>query len=696
MSRPARRIPLATLLLLVAASVFAEEGKWTPQQLPRLDPLWLRQMGLRLPASRLWDPQRGEGLLAAAVNTGGCSGALVSATGLILSNHHCFFGILQEHSSKDRDLMTKGFLARSRDEELPGKTMRVTVPHRFTDVTSEVSAVVAAQTADLARAKAIESKQKELVAACEKTAAARCQVASFDGGLAYTLVETRELTDIRLVYAPPRAIGEFGGELDNFRWPRHVGDFAIARAYKDGKPYRPDFFLPVSRDGIKPGDFVMVLGYPGRTLRSLTAEEMANERDRFQMRADLYGEWIKLLEQTTEDSGEGAIAVAATLKSLNNSRTNALGQLAGLARGRIIEHQKDADRVVAEWASRQGSNGAALAAKRELDRRAEEARASAMSSYLLSTAGAGAVAFRDAVTLVRLASERMLADADRDPEYQARQLTALRARLERSQQSYFQSADEALLESWIARALRLDAGQRIAPIDEAFDRTRVREQVASIYRSTRVVDLRERLAMFEETPDQLRARKDPLLDLAFALDPVLRDYQSAVRASVGATTRLRPEWRRAVIAHAGKPVAPDANSTLRVSFAHVVGYSPRDGVFYTPESTLAGMVEKHTGEEPFSVPQVVLDAAARIDSRKIPLNFLSNADTTGGNSGSPVLNGKGELVGLNFDRTWENVANDFGYNPEVARNISVDIRFLRWLLSDVEHADGLLGELGLK
>jgi hypothetical protein len=661
-----------------------------------LDPAWLTQMGLQVPVSRLWDPQRGTGLLAAAVNTGGCSGGFVSATGLILSNHHCFFGILQEHSRPDRDLMSTGFLARTPDEELPDRTVRVTVPHRFTVVTREIESVARPGVGDLARAKAIESKQKELVAACEQRPGVRCQVAAFDGGLEYTLIEMLELTDIRLVYAPPRAIGEFGGEPDNFRWPRHVGDFAIARAYKDGKPYKPAFFFPISIAGVKPNDFVMVLGYPGRTLRSMTAEEMANERGRFQLRADLYGEWIRLLEVAGQGSGEGRIAVAATLKSLNNSRTNALGQLAGLARGRIIEKQRIADREVMEWASRHGSLGGALAAKTELDRRADDARATAVRSYLLSIAGSGAVAFRDASTLVRLAAERALPDADRDPAYQARQHASLRARLERTQQTYFRAADEALLESWLRRVLQLDRAQGIAAIDAMFHPARLKDQVASIYGATRVTDPRERLAMFEETTDQLRARKDPLVDLAFALDPVLRDYQSATQTSAGATARLRPDWRRAVIAHAGKPVAPDANSTLRVSFAHVAGYSPRDGVYYTPQSTLAGMIEKHTGEEPFAVPKEILDAAARVDATKVPLNFLASADTTGGNSGSPVLNSKGELVGLNFDRPWENVANDFGYNPDVARNISVDIRFLVWLLKNVQHAGGLLTELGVQ
>ena len=192
----------------------------------------------------------------------------------------------------------------------------------------------------------------------------------------------------------------------------------------------------------------------------------------------------------------------------------------------------------------------------------------------------------------------------------------------------------------------------------------------------------------------IRARRDPLLELAFALEPELRAWQTATRTHDGAVARLRPEWRRAVIAQAGKPVAPDANSTLRVSFAHVQGYVPRDGVIYTPQTTLGGMIEKNTGEEPFAVPQLILDAARRVKPAQVPLDFLANADTTGGNSGSPVVNGRGELVGLNFDRVWENVANDFGYNPEIARNVNVDIRFFLWLLEDVQKADNILRELG--
>ena len=675
---------------LAAAMASGEEGKWTPQQVLELDAAWLRKMGLELPVSRLWDPQRGTGLLAGAVNIGGCSAGFVSSSGLILTNHHCLFGIVQEHSRADRDLITNGFIARTREDELPGTTTRVTIPRKFTDVTKEVNAAIPAGADDLQRLKAIEAKQKTLVAACEKTPGMRCSVAAFDGGLQYVLVESAELTDVRLVYAPPRAIGEFGGEPDNFRWPRHTGDFAMARAYKDGKPYQPEFYFPISRAGVKPGDFVMVLGYPGRTMRSLTAAEMANERDiRFGMRNQIYGEWIGLLEESTKGNAEGSITVAATLKSLNNSHTNAEGQLAGLARGKIIEKQEAQDAAVVAWAAGRSGFSGALAAKQELDRMAAEQRRTAGRDFLFfSVIGSGSLALKHATTLVRLAAERAKPDADRDTDYMNRELPALRARLERDQKSFYRPADEALFRSWVERLGKLPDGQAMAM-------SNLHETIASLYRSTRVTDVQERLKMFEETTEQLHARKDPLLEYAFLLEPSLRAWQKAVQTREGAVARLRPEWRRAVIAHAGKPVAPDANSTLRVSFAHVQGYVPRDGVLYTPQSTLAGMIEKHTGEEPFAVPQFILDAAKRARPAEIPLDFLANADTTGGNSGSPVVNGRGELVGLNFDRVWENVANDFGYNPEIARNVNVDIRFFLWMVGDVQKADGILKELGI-
>jgi hypothetical protein len=394
----------------------------------------------------------------------------------------------------------------------------------------------------------------------------------------------------------------------------------------------------------------------------------------FPARVSLYGEYIRLLEETTKGRPAGEIAVAATLKSLNNRSKNAEGQIAALRRGHILDKQRAAEKQVAEWA--QSRHPDAVAALQELRGLVEEQRRTWERDFLLSEIRAGALALYHATSLVRSAGERQKPDAQREPAYQERELTQWRNRLDREQANYDVPTDKALLAAWL---------RRVGGLPGARD-------LEALYAGTKVTDRAERLKMSQESSQQLRARKDPFLELAFALEPELQALKQREDRRAGAIARLRPVWRKAVIAHADKPVAPDANSTLRVSFAHVKGYSPRDGVLYEPFTTLAGVMEKHTGEEPFNVPARVREAARKADP-SLPVNFLADADTTGGNSGSPVVNGRGELVGMNFDRVWENIANDFGYNPAIARNVSVDIRYLLWILRDVENAKELLGEL---
>jgi hypothetical protein len=678
-------------LAAVGITLFAAEGKWTPSQILQMDPAWLRAQGLQLAPERLWSEKRGTGLLAATINTGGCSASFISQSGLIITNHHCLFGILQEHSTPQNDIITHGFLARTRADELSSRTTRVTVPHRFIDVTADVLAAVPAGATDAQRFKAVESQQKSLVAECEKQPSARCQVAVFDDGAQFILVDTREISDIRLVYAPARAIGEYGGEIDNWMWPRHTGDFSMARAYvapdgtprpyaKDNVPYKPEQYLPIAKEGVSRGDFVMVMGYPGRSFRTLIADEMAERRELFYpRRVDLLGEYIRLMEETTKGSPEGAIAVASNLKTISNVYKNAQGQIAGLDRGQILNRQQAAENTVVQWAETRPQFKSAIEARRGLMDMVAANRKTWERDFLLDSIRYGSVALSQATTLVRLAVERTKPDTEREPDYMERTLPRLRDRMERAQKTIYLPTEKALLAAFLRRLATLNG-----------------VNTENLLNTTKVTNLAARLAMFAETTDQLRARHDPLLDVAFTLDVTLREIKDRDDAARGAIYRLRPAWRAAVLAHAGKPVAPDANSTLRVSFAHVEGYRPRDGVFYEPFTTLAGAIEKNTGEEPFAVPAPILEAAkARESLTDVPVNFLADADTTGGNSGSPVVNGRGELVGLNFDRVWENVANDFGYNQDVCRNVNVDIRYLVWILKNVSHADALLEELGL-
>jgi hypothetical protein len=707
-------------LSLVAAPALAGEGKWTPQQVLELDPAWLKAQGLKVSPKRLWDPKRGTGLLAGAVNVGGCSGAFISGTGLVITNHHCVFGVIQEHSTPERDLITEGFLAKSQEEELPGKGSRIQVPRSFTDVTKQMLEAVPEGADDLKRQQALERKEKELVAECEKRPATRCRVAGFDGGLQYVLMDSVELSDVRLVYAPPRAVGEYGGEEDNWMWPRHTGDFSIVRTYvaPDGSsapyseknvPYKSEFFFPLATEGVKPDDFVMVLGYPGRTWRALLTEEMAERQSRYFPRViDVYGELIHILEEEGEKEPAGKIAVASHLKGLHNRYKNAGGQLAGLKRGRIVEKQRGAEEAVVAWADKRKQYQEALRAREALLRARTEHAKTFEREFLLDSMRAGAKAPSLAVTLARLAEERAKPDLEREPEFMERELPRVKDRLEREQKNFFLPADKRLLHALVRRAQALEEGARISAVDEHFGRTYSEREVAAkidaLYAGTKVMELEERLKMFGETAEQLRARKDPLLDFGRALAVEVSALEAQRDEREGASLRLRPQWRQAVLAHAGKPVAPDANGTLRVSFAKVKGYSPRDGVFYTPQTTLSGVLEKHTGKEPFDVPEKVVAAAeakrygpwADARLKDVPVAFLADGDTTGGNSGSPTVNGKGQLVGVNFDRVWENVANDFGYNPDVARNVNVDVRYVLWLLDEVEDADALLRELGVR
>ncbi len=717
---PVLALGLCTTALPLSAPAY--EGKWTPQQVLELGDKQLRAFGLQLPARRLWDPNKGTGLLAGAVWINGCSAGFVSEDGLLVTNHHCLFSMLQQHSTPERDLMKDGFLARTKDEELPGMSARVRVPRKFTDVTKELLAAVPQGADDLQRHAAIERKSKELVAECEKRPATRCSVNSFDGGLWFTLVDTLELSDIRLVWAPPGSVGSYGGEIDNWQWPRHSGDFAIARAYvgtdgqsatfaKENVPYRPQHFFPISADGVKPDDFVMVLGYPGRTYRALIAAEVEGYVDGvFPARNTIYAEWIRLMEGAAQASGDPAasIAVADTVKSLSNRRKNAEGQLAGFARGSLLEKRRAHEEAVIAWAKKRRGNEGALQARQELEDLTRKESATFERDFLLDHIGTTSLMVSRALalptTLVRTARERAKPDLEREPTFMDRNLPRVRESLEREQKRLFVPADRAVTLSLIQKALALPKNQRIPALDKAFGSLPAKELPAALdrlYAQSEVLDLNERLKMFEETEAQLRARKDPLVDLGFALADEVTARRERLDRLEGAISRLRPSWRALVIAHAGKPVDPDANGTLRVSFARVKGYSPADGVFYTPQTTLTGMLAKHTGQPPFDAEEKIRTAASQkrygrwlsAHLKDIPVNFLSDGDTTGGNSGSPTVNARGQLVGVNFDRVWENVANDFGYNPDIARNVNADVRYMLWLLDMVDDADELLREL---
>ena len=715
---------LVAVCVIASAPAFAIEGKWLPEQISKLDAAMLKRLGLELPVEKLWDAKTGTGLLSAAVDINGCSAAFISDTGLIITNHHCAFGLIAEHATPERNILEDGFVARSRAEELPGTTSRVLVPVAFTDVTEQVHAAAfdGKVTSDEAIFRATDLKKKALVQACEARPGRRCDVATFHGGLRHIMMERQELTDIRLVYAPPRAVGEFGGEEDNWMWPRHTGDFAIVRAWVDPAaattttattattapltveqrakhvPYRPAFHFPLSATGTRAGDFVMVLGYPGLTVREQLAGEMRFRSEHFYPWSIGFTDDVIAVLEAVKDPA-GVIAVAPLLKSAQNRRKNAKGQLEGLARGGIIAKKAAADDAVLAWAATRPAYKDAIAAHALLTTELSTREARFERDALLSSTSSASRALSVAVRVARLAAQRELPDLERDEAYMERERPRHLKELSRDQKALFAPADQALLQLFVKRALALPPSQRIAAVDVTFARAKTekaqRALVAAMFAKTKLLTDAGRDAVLSMPVATLRTRKDPLLDFALALNGELDDKKRDDDRREGASLRIRPVWMSAVLGHSGGVIAPDANRTLRVSFANVGGYSPKDGLQALPYTTLSGMFAKDTGIAPFAVP-ARLKAVATAGVKDIAVNFLADGDTTGGNSGSPVINGRGELVGVNFDRVWENVANDFGYNPAVARNVSVDIRYITWMLRDVDAATALLGELGLK
>jgi hypothetical protein len=691
-------------IVFLSIQALAAEGKWTPQQVMELGPKWVKAQGFQLPLDKLWNPKENGGLLSNAVQLPGCSGSFVSSEGLLITNHHCVVGILQEHSSPEMNLVKDGFVARSREAEKKAKAFRIQVPKSFRDVTREVQSVIPENADDVTRFKAVESAQKQLVATCEKQPNTRCTFASFDGGLFFTLTEFAEFSDVRLVYAPPSSVGDYGEETDNWMWPRHSGDFALIRVYENEKPYAPKYFFPVSTEGVKPGDSVAVLGYPGVSFRSFVASEMTERESKWypNIRA-VMAEWLQAMEEESKRDPQIAIATADDARGELNTKKNAEGQMAGLRRGKIIEKQKALEERVKAFAEKT-KDTAALAALDSLNQLTEKKLKTWEHDFLLDIAPRGSRALSWPLMLVRHAVELKRPDAEREPGYQDRDQSRLKERHERDQKRLAISVEKKLFSLWLKRALALAEGQRISSVDSIFKSLTpeaTAKKMDEMFANSKVFDLESRQKMFAESPEELLKRNDPLINLGLTLDVERRTLRDTREAFSGAVLKLRPAWRKAVIAEAQMPVAPDANSTLRVTFGKVNGYAPRDALSYDAQTKLAGAVEKHIGEAPFDLPQKIRDASVNAAKSRfadkrlkdVPVDFLADCDTTGGNSGSPTIDAKGRLVGVNFDRVWENVANDFGYNPVIARNVNADVRYLLWMLDEVDAAPEILKEL---
>lgn len=710
------------LVSCLARPAACEEGMWLPHSLPDGVVAEMQAKGLEIEGEAIFTTG-GTGVANAVVSVG-ASGSFVSPEGLILTNHHVAYGAVQRMSTSEKNFIVEGFLAPSRAEEVPAHGYRAYVLLSSEDVTSEVVSALSPQMSPLERHDAIEAATKQIVREAEGGRDVYCEVNGFHGGLTYRLDTYLRLPDVRVVYIPSRSIGEYGGDIDNWMWPRHTGDFSFLRAYvgPDGKPaeyseanvpYRPSSYLKVAREGLQEGEFAMVIGYPRRTQRYLTSHELAYKRDfDYPERIRLYRSMLDVIARATEGDPEGAVRVAGKVKGINNRLKNNLGMLDGFKRFGLVERQAEKEKeflaAVEGDPSIKERYTELLGGFRSLyEQRREHAQADLILELMT---GRGSL-LSQAMLLYRWSLEKEKDDMDRDPDFMEREIPGISMGLRIFDMGFDRDSDRAVLRMLMDETLALPEGQRIRGIERALGgtddgRTRpaLDAYLDSLYEGTRLHIRDERIRMFGLSNEELMAEGDAFIDLAAVLHDENEARLEREKTFDGEMALLRPRWIKMLAEETGISLYPDANGTMRLNYGVVRGYSPRDAVYYRPFTTLAGVAEKHTGKWPFDCPERLLELAAIGDHGPhddptlgdVPVDILTTNDTTGGNSGSPLINGRGELVGCLFDGNYEAMTSDFLFMDDLTRSISVDIRYVLFIADQVDNADNVLEELGVR
>ncbi len=711
-------------------------GMWMPNQIPELEPV-LKKLGLEINPKELSDPT--SNTLNAIVSLGGCSGSFISKEGLIVTNWHCVQGYLSYITAKDNaaginsDFVKTGFYAATKDKErYAGPNSRVFITTEITDVTEKITQGLLEIQDPLARANELESRQKALVKEAEASAPnTKADVKGFFRGEKYFLTKKLELKDLRVVYAPPEAIGFFGGDEKNWEFPRHVGDFALLRVYKgegtaidpapENTPYIPKNIIKMATAPTLPGDLVLVSGYPGLTNRLSTYAESQDEFGEFvpaliEYLGDMQKIFVTLSEQseslrTKTESARFGIANTFKNKSEALIAQEKIGYLPGkekLQADLTAWIQSDPALVVQYGTSLEKMEAIRQKYKAGWQKRNNIARVFHPLTNPL---------FRSALVLARLANEKQKPDALRRPEYQEREWKRLKDEMTQSQTTYDRAISLEVLNYLLPKLIAETevpafVAQSFDLAAIAADPAQIKSQANTLIENSELEAVEKRLELFESlTWEQATASQDPLLRLAvLAVGDADAIEDLGKRAS--AENIYTTEYVKALrdfLKTRGQVVAPDANSSLRVTFGQVQGYYSERHKREIPAFTnLRDLVEKELkwGKKDFELPLEWMRAyeSAKTEGygkyadpiySELPLNFVANVDTTGGNSGSAALNGRGELIGLLFDGNSESLYSDYKFDAKV-RSILVDLRYLQWTLDKVVGADALLIEMGVK
>jgi hypothetical protein len=693
--------------------VLADEGMWPITEIERIN---LNSKGLTIPVNDIFNPQ-GISLMQAIVRLSGCTASFVSPDGLIITNHHCAFGAVQRASTTDNDYLTNGFLAGNRSEEIPAQGYTASIMENYIDVSSEVLSVVNEDMDLSERTKAIDKKKKELLLQAEiDYPDKRAEISEMFIGKSYLMFIYMRLRDIRLVYVPPIAIGEFGGENDNWIWPRHTGDFSFVRAYvaPDGSPadyseenipYQPKIHFQVAPEGVNEEDFVFIMGYPGRTYRHRTSYYLAYEQNiRLPYLASEYEKTIQIMEEFSMKDPEAALKLASPIKSLSNRMKNYRGKLTGMKKINLVENRKIEEEKLQKFISTDDAPNKILNdVLKEIEKVYQEKSRFAQSELLIGNILKLSTPLKNAHTIYEAAENRSKPDVERETAYMDRNIIRTKKRLFLGLKSYYPPSEKIILAGLLKQAMKLPEEQKIEALDKIIPDENIDEFINTLYRTTKLVNdkfLKKALSMSSEEVKEL---DDPAIKVIVTLDPQLKSNKERSKEHSGALNKLHPKLIEFKTDYYKSDFIPDANSTFRLTFGYIRGYNPKDAMYCSPITTFSGVIEKTTGKDPFITPPVLINLYKhkkfgqffneKLDD--VPVAILYNTDTTGGNSGSPVLNAKGQLVGVNFDRAWEATINDYAWNESYSRSIAVDIRYVLWVTEKFAGADYLLEEMNI-
>ena len=709
---------LITLSLLIVIS-FAfipskpDEGMFPLSDIKNIN---LNEKGLKISVDEVYNPN-GVSLVDALVKIGGCTGSFVSNEGLIITNHHCVFGIVSDASTVENNYLDNGFLAESREKELPANGLTCRITDSYEDVSVEVLEAANSEADISKRTTAISKKIKEIVEREEKQdSTIKAEVSEMFVGEQYILFRYKTINDVRLVYVPPRTIGEFGGETDNWVWPRHNGDFSFVRAYvapngssakysEENVPYQPKKFLQVNANGVNEEDFVFILGYPGRTFKHQPSQFlMMQEKYQLPYVQDIFSWLINLYEKRGENDPEFALNIVGEIQGLANTEKNYRGKMQGLERLNLIQKKQDEEKLLQQFIDSdpklKEQYGTVL---HDIDEVYKDAFATGRRNLVLMMLSRNVDYYRLAEIFIDYKKEMLKPEAERKALYKEDKRSDFYNTITNLYNNYMPDLDQQIFYKIINDASSFEELKNIEPFKSFSNEKSKLEFISDMYEESFINDSKDFFDLLEDEDETLEDIDDPFIDFVKAAVDLGDAERKKSLTRDGRTNILLARLNDIKRQWLNKSFVPDANLTLRLTYGYVRGYSPADATYFSPNTTLTGLIEKGRETGDYKLNEKVKELYYKKDFGQfihpklndVPVNFIYNMDTSGGNSGSPIMDAYGRLVGVNFDRSFEATVNDYTWSENYSRSIGVDIRYVLWVVQKVGGADFLLKEMGI-